>query len=131
MASRMMRFGLVAAALVAGSAATSAAVLVVRSSGPSAGTYPPGKAIPESTTLKLRANDMIVLLDSRGTRTLKGPGSFSASAAAGPSATASNNRRSSGIEPGKGLVQEQQLGVVQGAAGNGRPLEETAAQPPR
>ena len=97
MASRMMRFGLVAAALVAGSAATSAAVLVVRSSGPSAGTYPPGKAIPESTTLKLRANDMIVLLDSRGTRTLKGPGSFSASAAAGPSATASNNRRSSGI----------------------------------
>jgi hypothetical protein len=89
---------LVAAALLAGVAAgASAAVLVVRSSGPSASVYPPGKAIPESTSLKLKANDVIVLLDSRGTRTLRGPGDFSASASAG--ATASNNapRRSGGI----------------------------------
>jgi hypothetical protein len=72
------------AALLASSA--SAAVLVVRSSGPSAAAYPPGKALPDSHVLKLKASDMIVLLDSRGSRTLTGPGSFSVSAAAAPTA---------------------------------------------
>ena len=89
---------LVAAALLAGAAAgATAAVLVVRSSGPSAGAYPPGKAIPESTKLKLKANDVIVLLDSRGTRTLRGPGDFSASASAAPIASNAAPRRSGGI----------------------------------
>ncbi|MDQ3077690.1 MAG: hypothetical protein M3Q83_02485 [Pseudomonadota bacterium] len=66
-------------ALVAASAG--AAVLVVRSSGPSAVAYPPGKALGDTQTVRLKANDMIVLLDSRGTRTLRGPGNFSTSAA--------------------------------------------------
>jgi hypothetical protein len=73
------------AALFASSA--SAAVLVVRSSGPSASAYPAGKALPDSHVLKLKATDTIVLLDSRGTRTLNGPGSFSVSASAAPVAT--------------------------------------------
>ena len=72
-----------AAALIAATAAT-AAVLVVRSSGPSAGAYPPGKALPETHMLQLKASDTIVLLDSRGTRTLQGPGNFSVSASAAP-----------------------------------------------
>jgi hypothetical protein len=73
----------VPAALVA-STAVPAAVLVVRSSGPSAAAYPPGKALPDTHMLKLKPSDLIVLLDSRGTRTLQGPGSFSVSASAGP-----------------------------------------------
>ena len=64
-------------------AATNAAasVLVVRSTGPSATVYPAGKALGDAQTIKLRPNDMVVLLDSRGTRTLRGPGSFSTSSA--------------------------------------------------
>lgn len=75
------------AALLMSTAAT-AAVLVVRSSGPSAAAYPPGKALPETHMLKLKASDTIVLLDARGTRTLQGPGSFSVSANAAPAARA-------------------------------------------
>lgn len=74
-----------AVALLASSA--SAAVLVVRSSGPSAASYPPGKALPDTHVLKLKPTDSIVLLDSRGTRTLSGPGNFSVSASAAPTAT--------------------------------------------
>lgn len=70
------------------STASAAAVLVVRSSGPSAAIYPPGKALPDSHVLKLKASDTVVLLDSRGTRTLNGPGNFNLSASAAPVATA-------------------------------------------
>ena len=71
-----------ALAMALGSTAAASAVLVVRSSGPSAKAWPAGKAVPESQKITLRANDMVVLLDSRGTRTLRGPGTFSASASA-------------------------------------------------
>ena len=67
--------------------AGSAAVLVVRSTGPSAAIYPAGKALGDSQTLNLKPNDMVVLLDSRGTRTLRGPGSFNTSAASSGGAT--------------------------------------------
>ncbi len=74
----MARLLLVAAsAALLASTSAAAAVLVVRSSGPSAAAYPPGKALPDTHMLKLKASDMIVLLDSRGTRTLRGPGNFS------------------------------------------------------
>ena len=80
-----MLLALAATSLAAGAGA--AAVLVVRSTGPSAATYPAGKALGDAQTLNLKANDMIVLLDSRGTRTLRGPGSFSTSANASGGAT--------------------------------------------
>lgn len=81
---------LFAAATVAllASTASAAAVLVVRSSGPSAAAYPPGKALPDTHVLKLKASDSVILLDSRGTRTLNGPGNFSVSATAAPAAMA-------------------------------------------
>jgi hypothetical protein len=63
--------------IVALAGTASAETLVVRSSGPSARSYPPGKAIPETQKIVLKANDQVVILDGRGTRTLKGPGSFS------------------------------------------------------
>lgn len=65
--------GLVAALPSSASAET----LVVRSSGPSMKAYPPGKALADSARIVLQANDQVVILDGRGTRTLKGPGSFS------------------------------------------------------
>jgi hypothetical protein len=69
--------------------AAEAAVLVVRSSGPSAKAYPAGKAVPEAQVITLKPNDIVILLDSRGTRTLRGPGKFSATASASTAATSS------------------------------------------
>lgn len=99
---------LVAAATIALLASTaSAAVLVVRSAGPSAATYPPGKALPDDHVLKLKAADTVVLLDSRGTRTLSGPGNFSVSASAAPAATA----RTAGTS-----ARRVRLGAVRGTS---------------
>jgi len=79
----MARLLLIAAsAALLASTSAAAAVLVVRSSGPSAAAYPPGKALPDTHVLKLKATDSVILLDSRGTRTINGPGNFSVSAAA-------------------------------------------------
>jgi len=94
-----------AALLVSTSAA--AAVLVVRSSGPSSAAYPPGKALPDTHMLKLKPSDMVVLLDSRGTRTLRGPGSFSVSASAAPTVGAPNTAGTS--------ARRVRLGAVRGA----------------
>ncbi len=85
----MTRLALAAAtAVLLASTSAAAAVLVVRSSGPSAAAYPPGKALPDTHMMKLKPSDIVVLLDSRGTRTLQGPGSFSVSASAPPAAGA-------------------------------------------
>jgi hypothetical protein len=71
-------------ALVLLAAATGAAadILVVRSSGPSAKGYPPGRRLPESARFALKAGDQLILLDGHGTRILRGPGSFTAGAPA-------------------------------------------------
>ena len=78
-----------ALAISMGAVAAEAAVLVVRSSGPSAKAYPAGKAVPETQVITLKPNDVVILLDSRGTRTLRGPGKFSATASASTSTTSS------------------------------------------
>ena len=102
----MTRWLLLAASAALFTSAASAAVLVVRSSGPSAGAYPPGKALPDNHMLKLKATDTIVLLDSRGTRSLSGPGNFSVSANAAPAATATSAGSS---------ARRVRLGAVRGA----------------
>jgi hypothetical protein len=72
-----MKFRTLAAAILLGTAtASSAAVLVVRSSGPSAKNFPAGKSLDDNARITLQANDTLVVLDARGTRTLKGPGAF-------------------------------------------------------
>lgn len=57
-----------------------AETIVVKSSGPSAKTYPPGKSIPDNSKVSLKAGDSIMILDGRGTRVLKGPGIFATTA---------------------------------------------------
>lgn len=88
-------------ALAMTAVAAEAAVLVVRSSGPSAKAYPAGRALAENQQVTLKGNDVVILLDSRGTRTLRGPGTYSTSASMGGSTSAmaalsgqSNSRRS-------------------------------------
>lgn len=103
----MARLLLVAATAALLASTASAAVLVVRSSGPSATAYPPGKALPDTHVVKLRASDTVVLLDSRGTRTLNGPGNFSVSASTG---AVSGAVRTVGTS-----ARKARLGVVRGA----------------
>ena len=67
--------GLVAAAL---SGTAIAGPMVVRSTGPSAKAYPAGRQLADNAQLALKAGDSVVLLDARGTRTVSGPGNFSA-----------------------------------------------------
>jgi hypothetical protein len=104
--ARMLLIAASAAAILSTTAAT-AAVLVVRSSGPSASTYPPGKALPDDHVLKLKPSDTVILLDSRGTRTVQGPGSFSVSANAAPAAAV----RTAGTS-----ARRVRLGAVRGTA---------------
>ena len=84
------------AALLAATAASAAAnVLVVRSAGPSARAYPAGRSLPDNARITLQAGDTLVILGGTGTRTFRGPGTFSPSAAvqAGPRTLASNDGR--------------------------------------
>jgi hypothetical protein len=71
--------GLGAGALAAALAGTAiAGPVVVRATGPSARAYPAGKQLADTAQLTLKAGDSLVLLDSRGTRTVSGPGTFPA-----------------------------------------------------
>lgn len=67
-----------ATALAALGLATAAAadVLVVRSTGPSAATYPVGRRLPDTDRVVLRSGDRVVIVGEGGTRTLAGPGNF-------------------------------------------------------
>ena len=104
----MARLLLIAAsAALLASTSAAAAVLVVRSSGPSAASYPPGKALPDNHVLKLKPTDTVILLDSRGTRTINGPGSFNVSASAG---NVSGSVRTAGTS-----ARRVRLGAVRGA----------------
>jgi hypothetical protein len=91
----LLRRALFAAALVATAASAAASVIVVRATGPSARTYPAGRSLPDNARIALRAGDMLVVLGAGGTRTFRGPGNFSPSAAvrAGQRTVASSDGR--------------------------------------
>jgi hypothetical protein len=74
--NRRIACGIIVGLLAAGAA--SADILVVRSLGPSAKAYPLGKRLPDNARIALRANDQLTLLDGRGTREIRGPGTFAA-----------------------------------------------------
>jgi len=90
-ATGMLKIG--AAILALGlSSASVATVLVVRAAGPSAKVYPPGKALPDAAKIQLQPGDSVMLLNTNGARTLRGPGTF-AVAGGGGGAAANANRR--------------------------------------
>ena len=53
--------------------AACAKALVLRSTGPSASSYPPGLLLAEPLRIKLKAGDRLSILDAKGTRELRGP----------------------------------------------------------
>ena len=55
-------------------AAPAAAGVVVKSSGPSAGQYPVGKKLDDSSSITLKAGDSITVLSDSGTRVISGAG---------------------------------------------------------
>ncbi len=67
------------ALLVSAAAPVAADVLVVRATGPSAKSYPAGRSLPDNARIALRPGDTLVVLGSGGTRTFRGPGTFSPS----------------------------------------------------
>lgn len=73
-AGKIAGLALVGAALALPGAAF--AGVVVKSSGPSADTYPVGKKVEDTSTITLRAGDKVTVLVDGGTRVLQGPGSF-------------------------------------------------------
>ena len=79
-----------ATALVVAPAALTATPLVVRSAGPSAKSYPPGRAVGENMPVVLKAGDVVTVLAPSGARTLRGPGTFKV--AGGGTAPAFNAR---------------------------------------
>lgn len=85
-----------AGAMVIPPAAASAAakVVVVKSAGPSAKAYPPGKALPDSASIALRSGDSVTLLGPSASRTLRGPGTFTASTVDRSSLSMAVGRRS-------------------------------------
>ncbi|MBV9840826.1 MAG: hypothetical protein JOY99_04685 [Sphingomonadaceae bacterium] len=91
--------------------------IVVRSIGPSAKLYPPGRSIADNATLTLAANDQITLLDGRGTRTLKGPGAFSL-AAAGQAGDSAGTRFAALVDARS--TQRARVGAVRGMSAGPR-----------
>jgi hypothetical protein len=85
----------------------SAAILVVRSSGPAAKNFPPGKSLADNQRITLGANDKLVLLDGRGTRELRGPGTFTP----GGPAQASSRAAALGAVTG-GTQRRARIGAV-------------------
>lgn len=65
-----------AALLLCTAGAAMADVLVVRATGPSARNFPAGKSLADNARITLQANDQLVILNKKGTRTLRGPGTF-------------------------------------------------------
>ncbi len=84
---KAIKLSVLSLALVSASAAF-ADTLIVRSTGPSAKTYPAGKSLPADGKLALKADDSVTILDKAGTRVLKGPGVFALSAARTATASA-------------------------------------------
>lgn len=71
------------AALAFGGAGMAGAGIVVASSGPSAATYPVGRKLDDAGTVTLRAGDTLTVLDAKGTRVLRGAGTFPVAARTG------------------------------------------------
>ena len=78
-------------------------VLVVRSAGPSAAAYRPGRSLGDNEAFRLQAGDTVVILSPRGTRAFQGPGTFRPSQAGTAMASNSGARigavRSAGLDP--------------------------------
>lgn len=81
-----------AVALAFASTAGVANVVVVKSLGPSAKSYPPGKTLPETAKISLQGGDVVTVLGPASAQTLRGPGNFDAKQVALASAAGQRGR---------------------------------------
>lgn len=88
-----------------------AQTLVIKSAGPSARSYPPGRKLAANAKVALRAGDTLTLLDNRGTRTLRGPGVFNTSVTA-----VADNKANAGLVAllGARRISHARTGAVRG-----------------
>ncbi|HEU5482772.1 MAG TPA: hypothetical protein VFU80_06760 [Sphingomicrobium sp.] len=98
-ASGVLKIGAAALALAVSSASV-ATVLVVRASGPSAKIYPPGKALPDTAKVKLQPGDSVMLLNTSGSKMLRGPGTFAVAGSEGLAAAGNRRARMSAMRSG-------------------------------
>jgi hypothetical protein len=97
--------------LLAIASTASADILILRADGPSAKAFPPGRKLADSARFALKASDELIVLDARGTRTIRGPGQFVAGVA--PPA------RSASAEPV--MLRRARVGAVRGIPNENRP----------
>lgn len=88
---KLMLWG-AAVAIALGSTASVANVVVVKSLGPSAKSYPPGKTLPESAKINLQGGDVVTVIGPASAQTLRGPGNFDAKQVALASAAGQRGR---------------------------------------
>ena len=81
-----------AGAIALTSTAALGSVVIVRSLGPSAKSYPPGKTLPESAKITLQGGDVVTVLGPSKAQTLRGPGNFNTSTVSLASAAAKRGR---------------------------------------
>lgn len=97
-----------AALLLTGAASAAASVLVVRSTGPSAQSYPAGKSLPDEAAIALKSGDTVIVLANGATRTFRGPGTFTATgpvrSGTGLAAASGNRRARTGAVRNAGIV---------------------------
>ena len=91
MRAKLMLLSAVATAFL-GSTAALASVVVVRSLGPSAKAYPPGKTFAETANFSLKGGDVVTVLGPSSAQTLRGPGNFAAKQVALASAAGQRGR---------------------------------------
>lgn len=65
--------------------------VVIKYDGPNSQNYKPGKKLLPTAKISLKAGEILTVLDERGTRTLRGPGTFSASSAVSASSVSNTN----------------------------------------
>ena len=89
-----------AGACIALSGTAFSKALVVRSAGPSAKAYPPGKALPDSAKISLQPGDSLTILGPGSKRTLRGPGTFATASGDATAMTASKRARFGAMRTG-------------------------------
>jgi hypothetical protein len=88
---KLMLWG-TAVAVALGSTPSVANVVVVKSLGPSAKSYPPGKTLPETAKINLLGGDVVTVIGPSSAQTLRGPGNFDAKQVALASAAGQRGR---------------------------------------
>jgi hypothetical protein len=108
--SALAAVGLLAVAPVDGARAEP---IVIKYEGPASQIYKPGKKLPSTSKISLKSGEILTVLDERGTRILRGPGTFNASSSAN-AANVSNTSLATLVRTS--TVRRARTGAVRGDA---------------